>query len=115
MSELRNISPRGRPPYFQNQNQESERQMTEDTGRPNVWVIYNDKIKNLDTAKNYGELREMFIGYVDYGTAIELSIKILSGRYKPGDYLLEIGQPRLVGIVMAVVLDNFSPDGKINM
>lgn len=89
--------------------------MSSESSRPTVWVIYHDKMKNIESARKYGELKEMFTGHVNYATAVELTMKMLRGRYKPGDYLLEIGQPRLVGIVMAVVLDSFSDDGKINM
>lgn len=83
--------------------------------RPNVWVIYHDKMKNIQSAEKYGELKEMFTGYVDYKSAVDLAMKMFEGRYRPGDYLLEIGQPRLVGIVMTVAEKYFSEDGTINM
>jgi hypothetical protein len=83
--------------------------------RPNVWVIYHDKMKNIQSAEKYGDLKEMFTGYVDYKTSVDIAIKMFDGRYKAGDYLLEIGQPRLVGIVMTVAEKYFSEDGTINM
>lgn len=86
----------------------------EDT-RPNVWITYHDRMKNLESAKKFGELKEMFTGHVYYDTAVELAIKMFQGRYRPGDYLLEIGPPRLVGIVMTVAEKYFSADGTINL
>jgi hypothetical protein len=83
--------------------------------RPTVWVIYHDKMKNIQSAEKYGDLKEMFTGYVDYSTAVELARNMFNGRYKPGDYLLEMGQPRLVAIVTTVAEKYFSADGTINM
>jgi hypothetical protein len=83
--------------------------------RPQVWIIYHDKMKNVESAEKCGNLKEMFTGYVDYSTAVELTLKMLKGRYKPRDYLLEMGQPRLVAIVTTVAEKYFSADGTINM
>jgi hypothetical protein len=89
--------------------------MNNEKNRPTVWIIYHDKMKNVESAEKYGNLKEMFTGYVDYSTAIELALKMFKGHYKPGDYLLEMGQPRLVAIVTTVAEKYFSADGTINM
>jgi hypothetical protein len=83
--------------------------------RPTVWIIYHDKMKNVESAEKYGILKELFTGYVDYSTAVERTLKMLKGRYRPGDYLLEMGQSRLVAIVTTVAEKYFSADGTINV
>ena len=73
--------------------------------QPNrVWIVYNDVRKNMDDAERFGELKNLFYGRVDYGRAVEHARKMLSG-WKPGDYVLMVGDPTLCFIVGKVAAE----------
>jgi hypothetical protein len=86
-----------------------------DSPVPNVWIVYDDRRKDLEPAAKYGKLCEMFTGHIDYRIAVRQARKMFGGRYKQHDYILIVGDPKLVAIVVTVAEKYYSEDGKINM
>jgi hypothetical protein len=80
--------------------------------QPNVWIVYNDKRKDMSTAERFGQLKEMFTGRVNYPRAVEHARKMLQG-YQAGDHILIVGDPALCGIVMTVALEYAPVDSQV--
>ena len=72
---------------------------------PTVYIVYNDRRKDLSAAEKFGQLRDMFYGRVNYERAVEHARKMLHDFNAETDYLLVIGDPALVGVVMSVALE----------
>jgi hypothetical protein len=86
-----------------------------DNDKPRVWVVYTDRRKDLSAAEKFGQLTDMFYyNNVDMKLARRQAFKMLK-RYKPGDYILPIGDPILCGIVMTVAAQNFAPNETITV
>lgn len=86
-----------------------------DNDKPRVWVVYTDRRKDLSSAEKFGQLTDMFYyNNVDMTLAIKQARKMLR-RYKPGDYILPIGDPILCGIVMTVAAMDYAPNETINV
>jgi len=72
-----------------------------------VWVTYNDRRKDMSNAENFGQLKDVFsaIGK-EYNTdkLIKHARTVLK-NWQPGDYLLVVGDPALVGICMVVICE----------
>ncbi len=83
--------------------------------RPNVWVIYDDGRKDTEIAGKYGRLRNMFTGFVHWDMVVYQTRKMFQNRYKQGDYLVIVGDPKLVAIVVTVAEKYFSEDGTVNL
>lgn len=72
-----------------------------------VYVVQVDNTKDLSDAKRYGSLRAVFGNpRKPYNTGLMISKarKILE-NYKPGDYLLVIGDPTLAAVCMTVIAE----------
>lgn len=70
-----------------------------------VWVVYNDKRKDMSSAARFGELKDVFSSSVtNFTKAIEHARRVLS-RWKEGDCVLIVGDPTLCAIVTAVALE----------
>lgn len=83
--------------------------------RPRVWVVYTDRRKDLSGAEKFGQLTDMFYyNQVDYARATKQARKMLR-RYRPGDYILPIGDPILCGIVMTVAAMDYAPNETIQV
>lgn len=86
-----------------------------DSEKPRVWVVYTDRRKDLSAAEKFGQLTDMFYyNNVDMKLAVKQARKMLR-RYKPGDYILPIGDPILCGIVMTVAAMDYAPNETINV
>lgn len=90
---------------------------------PRVWVVYSDRRKDLSAAEKFGQLTDMFYhnqlprnpdGTLDCLKAIKMARKMLR-RYKPGDFILPIGDPILCGIVMTVATMDYAKDETIQV
>ncbi len=82
--------------------------------RPTVWVTYDDKRKDFSKAEQFGELKDVFSSlgrHYNGGHLIEHARHVL-GKSLPGDYLLVVGDPVLVGICIVAMLEN---DEEINV
>ena len=77
------------------------------TNSPTVWVVMYDPAKDLSDAKQYGDLRAVFVKpiYGDNGFDPVVAARAAMKDYQDGDYLLMIGDPMACGIVMEVALD----------
>lgn len=75
--------------------------------KPTVWIVYNDRRKDMSKAEQYGELRDVFssVGR-DYNgqKLIEHARSVLS-KAKEDDYLLIVGDPTLCAICFAAMLE----------
>jgi hypothetical protein len=82
-----------------------------------VWVVMYDPAKDLSDAKQYGELRAVFVKPI-YGDDTRFD-PVAAARsamkdYQDGDYLLMIGDPMACGIVMEIALD-YSDSQRLNV
>ena len=82
---------------------------------PNVWITYLDPTKNVDSGRKFGNLRTLFTGYIDYDKAVEQCRQKFEGEYQEGDYILVVGDPKLIAIVINVAEKYFSENGKVNL
>lgn len=82
---------------------------------PNVWLVYNDHRKNTDAAGHFGQIKEMFSGYIDYDAVVWQARKMFDGRYKEGDFIVVVGDPRLVAIVVTVAEKYYAENGKLKL
>lgn len=75
-----------------------------------VWVTCGDNRKDLSEAKKYGKLIDVFTfaqtKNETNGDELVAHARKALAKVKPGDYVLPIGDPSLVGICMAVMLEN---------
>lgn len=78
--------------------------MTND-GQPTVYVVQLDKNKDLSDAKRYGKLQAVF-GVVrkpyEPMAMVRRARKVLE-NWKPGDYLLMVGDPALCTVCGALI------------
>ena len=81
-----------------------------------VWVVMYDPAKDLSDAKQYGELRAVFVKpiYGDNGFDPVAAARSAMKDYQDGDYLLMIGDPMACGIVMEIALD-YSDSQRLNV
>lgn len=79
-----------------------------------VWVTYNDRRKNMSNAEKFGELKDVFssIGKEYNPDKLIQHARTVLKNWQPGDYLLVVGDPALVGICMVVISEI---DDEINL
>ena len=70
-----------------------------------VWITYNDRRKDMSNADRYGELKDVFssIGKEYNGDKLIAHARSVLKNWQPGDYLLVVGDPALVGLCMVVI------------
>ena len=81
---------------------------------PTVYVVQVDHTKDLSDAKKYGTLRAVFGNpRKPYDTAmmIEEARRVLD-KWRPGDYLLMIGDPALCAVCMSIITED---DGEVKV
>ena len=81
---------------------------------PTVYVVQVDYTKDLSDAKKYGSLRAVFGNPrkpYDTGAMIAEARKVL-GNWKPGDYLLMVGDPALCAVCMSIITEE---DGEVKV
>lgn len=75
--------------------------------RKTVWIAQNDTRKDFTAAEKYGELKDVFSSVSrEYrgDKLIEHARRVLS-KWQPGDSILVVGDPSLVAVCTAVVLE----------
>jgi hypothetical protein len=74
--------------------------------RPTVFVVQYDERKDFKPAEEFGELRMVFQYKVtpNMDAVIEYARKIMAD-YKPGDYILSVGNPVLLAVLVAAALE----------
>lgn len=80
--------------------------MTSET-ESTVYVVQVDNHKDLSDAKRFGSLRAVFANPrkpYDTPSLIEKARRVL-GDWKPGDYLLMVGDPTLCAVCMTTICD----------
>jgi hypothetical protein len=81
---------------------------------PTVYVVQVDHTKDLSDAKRYGTLQAVYGNPrkpYDTQTMINTARKVLD-NWKPGDYLLMIGDPALCAVCMSIITEE---DGEVNV
>lgn len=79
-----------------------------------VWVVYNDRRKDMSSASRFGELKDVFSNAVtNFTKAIEHARRVLS-NWKEGDSVLIVGDPTLCAIVVSVALE-YADDEVVNV
>ena len=81
-----------------------------------VFVVYNDKRKNMKDAERFGELKDVFssIGRNYNGDKLIEHARRVLQDWKEGDYLLLVGDPALCAICTAVALE-YDAFGEVNI
>lgn len=72
---------------------------------PTVYIVQNDSRKDFSDAERFGALRDVFgnVG-LKYNTSRMLNhARRVLRNWKPGDYLLVVGDPTLCGVAIAVI------------
>lgn len=79
-----------------------------------VFVVFADHRKDFSKAEQFGQLKDIFssVGRNYHGSALIEHARHVLRDIQPGDYILSVGDPVLVGICMAVALEY---DGEINI
>jgi hypothetical protein len=79
-----------------------------------VYVVQVDNTKNLSDAKQYGSLLAVFGNpKKPYNTsAMVSSARRVLRNWKPGDYLLMIGDPTLCAVCMSIITED---NGVVNV
>jgi len=75
--------------------------------KPTVYVVYNDKRKDMSKAEKFGELKDVFssTGRTFNGEVLIEHARHVLSKAKEGDYLLIVGDPALCGICMVAMAD----------
>lgn len=81
---------------------------------PTVYLVYNDPRRDVSAAEKWGQIRFMFTGRVDYSLAVEHARKMLHDYDPDRDYILMVGDPALIGIVMIAALE-YAPNERISL
>lgn len=79
-----------------------------------VFVVFADHRKDFSKAEEFGQLRDVFssVGRNYNASALIEHARHVLGQSQPGDYLLVVGDPTLVGICMVVMAEL---DGRMNL